>query len=109
MQIKSYLGARAYHFRRIFHDWAGVEARQILLNTVPAMASHSKILIADHVVTAIHATRGVALQDLNMMGFAGLERTERQWRELLISAGFKLVNVWRSDDTKHAMIEAKLQ
>jgi hypothetical protein len=44
-----------------------------------------------------------------MMGFAGLERTERQGRVVLISAELKLVNLWRSDDTKHAMIEARLQ
>jgi len=64
------------------------------------MSPHSKILIADHVVPAIHAARGMALQDLNMMGLAGLERTEQQWGELLASAGLKLVKVWRSDDTK---------
>lgn len=96
----------------LFQDLHGpVEPRyvQALLNAVPAMASHSKILIAENVVPAIHATRGMALQDLNMMGFGGLEWTERQLRELLISAGLKLGKVWRSDDTKHAMIEARLQ
>lgn len=73
------------------------------------MGRHSKILIADNVVPEVNAPRGLALQDLNMMSFAGLERTEKQWSKVLDDAGLQLVKVWQLEDEKHAMVEARLK
>ena len=83
---------------------------EILTNVVAAMTPDSRILIADTVVPAVGSPRDLALQDLNMMSFGGMERTQRQWEDLLTSCGLRLVNVWSHDDnSKHAMIEAVLR
>lgn len=102
-------GAYAYHFRRIFHDWSDEKSVEILRNTTPAMERHSRILIADNVVPEVNAPRALALQDLNMMSFSGLERTEKQWAKLLDDAGLQLVKVWQTENEKHAMVEARLK
>ena len=75
-------GARAYHFRRIFHDWSDQVSIDILRNTAQAMNSQSRILISDTAVPSRDATRATALQDLNMMAFAGMERSDEQWQVL---------------------------
>ncbi|KAL8923533.1 MAG: hypothetical protein Q9172_003069 [Xanthocarpia lactea] len=88
------LGALIYHFRRIFHDWSDDVSRRILCNTIKAMSLRSRILIADTIVPNIGAPRHVALQDINMMSFGGMERTLTQWNELLDSANLKIKRVW---------------
>ena len=105
----SYTGARAYHFRRIFHDWGDSKSTEILANVVAAMTPESRLLIADTVVPAVGSPRDLALQDLNMMSFGGMERTQRQWEGLLTSCGLRLIKVWSEDNSKHAMIEAILR
>lgn len=70
--------AKAYHFRRIFHDWSDGISLKILQNTLRVMGEESRILISDNLVPDQGATWGMALQDLNMMAFAGIERTEEQ-------------------------------
>ncbi|KAH8126016.1 S-adenosyl-L-methionine-dependent methyltransferase [Trichoderma asperelloides] len=101
-------GAHAYIFRRIFHDWNDQDSQTILEQTRSALSPSSRILIFDTVVPSVQAPRDLALQDLNMMSFAGMERTDRQWEELLKASGLRLVKFWRSNVTKHAVIEASL-
>lgn len=101
-------GARAYYFRRIFHDWDQAQSEEILNNTRQAMTAHSRIIIADMVLPNTQAPRDMALQDLNMMSFGGMERTERQWRDLLDASGLILRKIWRADGAKHRVIEAVL-
>ena len=73
------------------------------------MTARSRIIIADIVLPNKKAPRDMALQDLNMMSFGGMERTERQWMELIEDSGLSLRKIWRSDGAKYAVIEAKLQ
>ncbi|KFY17122.1 hypothetical protein V492_00889, partial [Pseudogymnoascus sp. VKM F-4246] len=101
-------GARAYYFRRIFHDWDQTKSRSILLHTRAAMSAHSRIIIADMVLPNTQAPRDMALQDLNMLSFGGMERTERQWTELIEASGLCLVKIWREEGAKHAVVEARL-
>lgn len=102
-------GARAYYFRRIFHDWDQCRSREILTNTREAMTAQSRIIIADMVLPNMQAPRDMALQDLNMMSFGGMERTESQWRELITSAGLRLKKIWKGESgAKHSVIEAVL-
>ena len=100
--------ARAYHFRRIFHDWSDKASVEILRNTASAMGPSSKILISDNAVPSRGAPRRMALQDLNMMSFAGMERTEDQWIELLEKAKLEFVKFWKSEGSNHVILEAKL-
>ena len=73
------------------------------------MNEYSRILIADMVLPDVDAPRDMALQDLNMMSFGGMERSEQQWRELIESAELVLRRIWLSKDgAKHAVVEAVL-
>lgn len=103
------LGAFIYHFRRVFHDWSDDVSLQILQNTVQAMSLHSRILITDTVVPEFGAPRRMALQDINMMSFGGMERTLPQWQELLNKAGLKVQRVWAGDGNLQNTIEAVAQ
>lgn len=87
-------GASIYFFSHIFHDWPDVTCRQILTNTLPALtANYSRIVIVDQVLPNIGAAAISSLMDLSMMTFGGMERTERQWRELLVGVGLSVVSI----------------
>lgn len=101
-------GARAYHFRRIFHDWSDQASVEILRNVARAMSSNSRILISDTAVPTCGATRTTALQDLNMMAFAGMERTDEQWQSLVRKAGLRFIRFWRKEGNMHVVVEARL-
>ena len=103
------LGAFIYHFRRIFHDWSDDVSRTILQNTVQAMDYRSRVLITDTVVPEMGAPRHVALQDINMMSFAGMERTQSQWKELLEGVGLQVKKFWTYEGNLQNVIEARLK
>lgn len=102
----TFAGAFIYHFRRIFHDWSDRVAIEILQNTVPAMSSWSRLWIVDTVVPEINAPWQIALQDINMMSFGGMERSRSQWEILLRKAGLRITRIWTSDLAVHSVIEA---
>ena len=104
-----YLGALVYHFRRIFHDWSDDVSVAILRNTVQAMGSRSRILITDNEVPEMGTPRHVAMADINMMSFGGMERTRLQWKALLGRAGLSIKKFWAGEGNLHNMIEATLQ
>ncbi len=103
-------GARAYYFRSIFHDWPNEKCREILRNLRPSMrAGYSKLLINDWVIPDKGAALYPSLLDINMMVlFAGMERSESQWHELLESEGFEIVKVWSIPGTE-GCIEAVIK
>ena len=73
------------------------------------MSGQSRIIIADMVLPEWHVSREQALQDLNMMSFGGMERTEQQWRQLISDSGLRIWKIWKSPDgPKHAAIEVVL-
>ncbi len=101
------LGARAYYFRTVFHDWSDNKAREILRNTIPAMTEHSKILINEWILPDVNTPVFPALQDIQMMAMlSGLERTETQWKELLKSVGLKVVKFHKVNEESEGLIEA---
>ncbi|KAL8826682.1 MAG: hypothetical protein Q9170_007312 [Blastenia crenularia] len=104
-------GARAYYFRRIFHDWNDERSLDILRNTATAMAKgYSKVLINELVVPRRGASSFAANQDLNMMSvLSAVERTEEQWRELLPKAGMRIVKIWGTEGGTESIIEAMLE
>ena len=73
------------------------------------MNSRSRILITENVLPATGAPRGMVLQDINMMGFGGMERTRIQWEDLLEEAGLSIRRVWSTEGNLQATIEASLQ
>ncbi|KNG80844.1 O-methyltransferase [Aspergillus nomiae NRRL 13137] len=104
-------GAKAYYMRTVLHDWPDKAALEALRHIRKAMASDSILLVNEHVmpdganVPAISATL-----DLHMMEvFSALERTEKQWINLLEKAEFKVTQVWKSEgDVCTAVFEAIL-
>jgi hypothetical protein len=44
-----------------------------------------------------------------MMQHTGMERNEEQWRQLLSSAGFQIVRIWRAELGTTAIIEVDLK
>ena len=88
------LGASIYLFCHIIHDWPDVACHQILSNTIAALTpNHSRIVIMDQVFPTIGISAFSAFLDLTMMTFAGTDRTERQWRDLLEAAGLTLIRI----------------
>lgn len=94
--IDTIIGARAYFYHHILHDWSDYKCVEILSNVVAAMKpGYSKLYIHEMIVPETKASAYVAMLDLTMMCFnAGMERTERQWKELLGKVGLEVIKVW---------------
>ena len=74
----------------ILHDWDDESARRIL-GTVRASAGE-RLLVIDSVIEPGNEPHGAKWLDLLVLAlFAGRERTEAQWRELLEGAGWEPV------------------
>ena len=64
------------------------------MNTIPALRrGYSRIVIMDAVLPSMGASAYSSLLDINMITLAGIERTDRHWRELLEGVGMKVVNI----------------
>jgi hypothetical protein len=76
--------------RHVLHDWSDEESATILRNSRSALAEGGRLLIAEKVIGPGNEPGFVKLLDLNMLAIGGKERTEDQYRELLLAAGFEL-------------------
>lgn len=97
----------------IFHSWTDAQCRLILQNLMPAMkVGYSKILLNEPVLPNINCGSWFATADLNMMSVsAGMERTRKQWIDLLQSVDLEVVKIWSSPDDgeEDSVIEAMLK
>jgi pyocin large subunit-like protein len=93
------------------HNWPDTECAKILSNTASAMAPDSRLLIAEMVVPELTNTgdNTVYWMDLAMLVIGGRERSEKDFRALLDSAGLELINIWRSPDGPQCVLETKLK
>ncbi|KAI1747698.1 putative O-methyltransferase [Xylaria castorea] len=103
-------GARAYFYHHILHDWSDVKCLEILKQAKNAMKpGYSKLLIHEMIIPEQGASKFHAMLDLTMMAFnAGMERTERQWEELLRKAGLRVVKFWTAQADADGIVEAIL-
>lgn len=92
------------------HDWSDEPAHKLLEMQKGAMTSgYSTLLIHDHIALKVLAHPQTTVYYLTMMVMmAGEERTESHWRELLKSAGYEVVRIWRSPLTVQGIIEAEI-
>jgi hypothetical protein len=87
-------GARTYIMKWILHDWDDDRARMLLSNVRKVISSDGRLLIADSVVPPGNFFEPSKLMDIIMLvGLSGLERTEAQFRDLLVTTGFRLTRV----------------
>lgn len=97
----------------ILHDWPDKQARRILeMQKAALKPGHSRILIHDQImdddVRAVHPH--AAVFDISMMAFgAAQERTEKEWRALIESAGLRIVEIWRVPGAVQGVIEVGLR
>ncbi|KAE9378967.1 o-methyltransferas-like protein [Stipitochalara longipes BDJ] len=103
--------AQIYYLRRIMHNWQDNEARKILKNIADAMAPDSRLLIGEMVVPDVPegVDKTVYWMDLCMLIIGGKERSEREFSDLLDSAGLKLIKIWRSKAGSQTVIECRLK
>ncbi|MEU8530274.1 MULTISPECIES: methyltransferase [Streptomyces] len=88
-------GADAYVLKAVLHDWADDKAAAILGRIREALADNpeGRLLICEFLVGPANEWDRGKLLDLDMLvRFGGRERSEQQWRALLATAGFELVN-----------------
>ncbi|CAO2658205.1 Nn.00g059280.m01.CDS01 [Neocucurbitaria sp. VM-36] len=89
-------GAKVYFLAHVLHDWPDNQAKLILEQVREAMGPDSVVLLSETIMPECGASFTAAAMDLTMMAaFASLERTEKQFNELLRDAGLELVKVWR--------------
>ena len=105
------IGARAYYFRNICHDWSDEHCQTILSNTAKAMEKgYSRILIDEFVLPNTSASlRGSAMDFMMMMYTSGIERTMQQWEKLLQASGLEIIKVWGVDSGHEQVIECQLR
>ncbi|RMZ86908.1 hypothetical protein DV736_g5866, partial [Chaetothyriales sp. CBS 134916] len=93
-------GARTYIFKHMLHDWPDHKALTVLRNIKAVMEDGSKLIIIENVLPEVGplpiATAG--LDFILMIGFAAMERTEKQWEALLAEMGLKITDRWVKED-----------
>ena len=71
---------------------------------------YSRILIDDYVLPNTGASfRGPSMDFLMMMYASGIERTMRQWEQLLEKCGLEIIKVWGGDSGHEQVIECQLK
>ncbi|KAM0719636.1 hypothetical protein Q7P37_003767 [Cladosporium fusiforme] len=99
MEPQPVQGAKAYYLRNVIHNWNDTASELILKQVRQALAEDSVVMIDDVVMPQARATWKQASMDIAMMTMlAATERTEEQFRELLLRAGLELRDVWTYDD-----------
>ncbi len=87
-------GGDAYLMRHILHDWDDEKSLTILKNCRKAMGASAKLLVVEGVVPAGNGPSFTKLLDLTMLVIpGGMERTEKEYRELYARAGFRLERI----------------
>jgi O-methyltransferase domain len=101
-------GAGAYFMKHILHDWGDEECVRILAACRNAMGEKARVLICERIVPAGNEPSSAKLIDLHMMmtNHGGKERTEKEYRALLATAGFKVAHVIPTS-TPWSVIEAR--
>ena len=93
-----YSGSRTYYIAHVMHNWPTDECVQILKNVRDAMTpGYSKILICDLILPDAGVSLRHAALDLGMMTLhSGMQRSKKQWAELVSRAGLRVEKFWMS-------------
>jgi hypothetical protein len=100
-------GADAYLLRHIIHDWDDAQSRTILQNIRQVLPTQGRVLLIESVIPPGNDPSFAKWLDLTMLVIPeGKERTEPEFRDLLASAGLKLVRIVPTA-SEISVIEAK--
>jgi O-methyltransferase domain len=84
----------AFVLSTILHDWDDASALRILQTVRAAAGQTARLILLEGVIEPGNEPDGAKWLDLLMLAlFAGRERTEEQWRTLLLDAGFEPLRV----------------
>ena len=87
-------GADAYIMKFIIHDWYDPECIKILSHCRKGIRPGGRLLVVDQVVPARNEPGVSKLMDLEMLVLpGGMERTEKEFRELFAASGFRLERI----------------
>jgi len=87
-------GCRAYLMKSVIHDWDDKQARAILKNCRKAVPSNGVLLLVEYSLGEDAKPSFADSVDVVMLVLTGgKERTQEQFRELLIGSGFRLNRV----------------
>jgi len=102
--------ARAYSLHSILHDWGDDDSVRILENLKPALKpGYSKVLLNEIVLSEEHPTLAATSMDMMMLAhFAVRERTEADWKAILVRAGLEFCKIYTYPGVAESLIEAEL-
>jgi ubiquinone/menaquinone biosynthesis C-methylase UbiE len=99
-------GHDCYILAHVLHDWTDAEAIAILRNCRRAISQKGRLLIVEAVLPEGDTPHHGKLMDLLMLAVTGgVERTGREFAELLTATGFKLERII-STSTHQSIVEA---
>ncbi len=100
-------GARVYFFHFILHDWPDALAVEILTHIAAAMIpGYSKLILGEFILPNTNAPFIASGFDWQMMVLhSGMERSQRQWMELIQRVGLEIVNFWQGKEGGEGIIE----
>lgn len=110
-QPQPVLGARAYFFHSVPHDWPNADVLRMFAEIKKVMTpGYSKLLVYEIVLPPRGATHLMTTLDLALMSCtSGLERTEEAWRGLLKEAGFRMNSISKHPRAVESVIEAEIE
>jgi hypothetical protein len=103
-------GSRAYYMHSVLHDWPDDVCHKILTRVTQAMKpGYSRLLVNENVIPAMGADWQATAEDIMVLiTSSSLERTERNWRDLLEGAGLRICGIWRTENALESLIECEL-
>lgn len=92
-------GGDVYVYKRIIHSWQADEAVKLLRRAREAVAPAGRVLVVDVVIQPGNTRQRGKFSDviLLMLGSAGRERTEAEYRDLFAAAGLELTRTTATD------------
>ncbi|THC89803.1 hypothetical protein EYZ11_010742 [Aspergillus tanneri] len=99
-------GAFIYYIRRCLHDYGDDDAVGILEQICQAMASDSRVLVVEQVLTYPPPPLACAL-DIIMASIGGKERTLEGFEEIFSRAGLQIAQVYPCPDSDFAVMECQ--
>lgn len=103
-------GARAYLLHSILHDWDDENSIKILKNVRSALTpSYSRVLLNEIVLSEEHPTLAATSMDMMMLAHLAVrERTEADWRAIIMKAGLEVVKIYNYPGVAESVIEVEL-